>query len=156
MGVLYDYFRAADDEAVAASMAATNGGPLVGAAALPEVDVVEAKGIDPSVVLGQAVSLALDVPWDVGLVDDRLIWPDAVTAAAEHDGPWVVRLGDRARDVLAALAEDRLPALADRWSRIDELSWGEPVDMLPVLRRLVGLARRAQASEQHLYCWMSL
>ncbi|WP_405109386.1 hypothetical protein OG559_28445 [Micromonospora sp. NBC_01405] len=156
MGVLYDYFRAADDETVAASMAATNGGPLVGAAAPPEADVVEAKGVDPSVVLGQAVSLALDVPWDVNLVDDRLVWPDAGAAAAGHDGPWVVRLGDRARDVLAALAEDRLPALADRWSRIEELSWGEPAGMLPVLRRLVGLARRAQASGQHLYCWMSL
>ncbi|NBE84126.1 hypothetical protein [Micromonospora rubida] len=156
MGVLYDYFRAADDEAVAALMAATNGGPLVGPAAPAEADVVEAKGVDPSVVLGQAVSLALDVPWAVDLVGDRLIWPDAAAAQAEHDGPWVVRLGDRVRDVLAAVAEDRLPALADRWSRIEELSWGEPAGMLPVLRLLVGLARRAQASGQHLYCWMSL
>ncbi|WP_405096594.1 hypothetical protein [Micromonospora sp. NBC_01412] len=156
MGVLYDYFRAADDEAVAALMAATNGGPLVGPAAPPGVDVVEAKGVDPSVVLGQAVSLALGVAWDADLVDDRLIWPDAGAAGAEHDGPWVVRLGDRVRDVLAAVAEDRLPALADRWSRIEELSWGEPAGMLPVLRQLVGLARRAQAGGQRLYCWMSL
>jgi len=60
VGVLYDYFRAADGATVAKLMEATDGGPLVQHGPEPVADAVDAKGIDPTVVLGKLVSFALD------------------------------------------------------------------------------------------------
>lgn len=159
MGVLYDYFRAQDSEAVAKLMAATGGGPLVRQAELPVADAVDAKGIDPSVVLGKVMSFALDVPWDVDLAGIRLVWPDGADEDEGYEGPWVVVLSERARDALAEITDDRFPDLAARWSRIDELSHYrdvQPEMMLSLLRELVGLARRARAAGDSLYCWMCL
>ncbi|MEH1167062.1 hypothetical protein V6V47_16935 [Micromonospora sp. CPCC 205539] len=159
MGVLYDYFRASDEEAVAKLMAATDGGPLVRAGDSPIVDAVDAKGIDPTVTLGKVVSFALDVPWATDLIGDRLIWPDGVREDLEYEGPWVVALSERARDVLADIPDDRMPGLADRWSRIEELSHYDdmqPDVMLSLLREFVGLAGRARAHGDRIYCWICL
>ncbi|OZV76454.1 hypothetical protein CA850_26770 [Micromonospora echinospora] len=162
MGVLYDYFRAPNTEAVAELMAAAGGGPLAGAGdsrLADAVDAVDAKGIDPSVILGQLVSYALDVPWDTRLVGDRLVWPDGAGRDPGYEGPWVVVLGDSARDALAGIPDERMSALADRWLRVEELSdFGDPqpAAMLVLLSDLVGLARRARGNGDHLYCWMCL
>ncbi|PZW01655.1 hypothetical protein SAMN05443287_10321 [Micromonospora phaseoli] len=159
MGVLYDYFRTGDEEAVAKLMAATDGGPVVREGGSPLVDALDAKGIDPSVVLGKVVSFALDVPWTAGLVGERLVWPDGPGPDPEYEGPWVAALSDRARDALAGVTDDQLPGLADRWSRIEELSHYsdmQPGAMLSVLHEFVGLARRARANAESLYCWICL
>jgi hypothetical protein len=72
MGVLYDYFRAADDLAVADLMQATRGqSPVTNQVA----DGVDAKGIEYTVTLGQLVALILDVAWTPDLVAGKLIWP---------------------------------------------------------------------------------
>ncbi|MFU8873523.1 hypothetical protein [Micromonospora sp. SL4-19] len=159
MGVLYDYFRASDDEAVAKLIAATDGGPVVREEDPPAVDAVDGKGIDPRVVLGKVVSFALDVPWATDLIGERLIWPDGAGEDPEYEGPWVVVLSERARDALAEIPDDRLPGLAERWSHIEELSYysdTQPEVMLPRLRELVGLARRARTSGESIYCWICL
>ncbi|MDI6097126.1 hypothetical protein QLQ12_00700 [Actinoplanes sp. NEAU-A12] len=156
MGVLHDYFRAPDAAAVvdlmdrhdADSPATVEGWPT---------GVVEAKGIDAGVALGQLIGFILDEPWTAGLVGGRLIWPaeqdpDLLTA---HEGPWVEELGDRARDALAGLGDARIPELAARWARIEELRWpGAPDDVLvPCLTELVTLAGEARDAGEHLYCW---
>ncbi|MEU0156279.1 hypothetical protein [Micromonospora fulviviridis] len=159
VGVLYDYFRASDDEAVAKLMDATDGGPVVREEGSPVEDAVDGKGIDPTVVLGNVVSFALDVPWDVDLIGERLVWPEGAAEDPEHEGPWVVVLNERARDALAEIPDDRLPGLADRWSHTEELSHysdTQPEVMLSRLREFVGLARRARASGESIYCWICL
>lgn len=159
MGVLFDYFRASDDEAVAKLMAATDGGPVVREASSLLVDAVDGKGIDPPVVLGQVVSFALDVPWSVDLIGERHVWPDGAGEDPEYEGPWVVALSERARDALAEIPDDRLPRLADRWSKIEEFSPysdTQPEAMLARLREFVGLARRARESGENIYCWICL
>ncbi|WP_030488160.1 hypothetical protein [Micromonospora chokoriensis] len=159
MGVLYDYFRAVDDEAVAKLMAATDGGPVVRAEDSPVEDAVDGKGIDPTVVLGKVVSFALDVSWSTDVIGDRLIWPEGAREDLEYEGPWVVVLSDRARDALADIPDDRLPGLAKQWSHIEDLSHysdAQPEVMLSRLREFVGLARRARTSGESIYCWICL
>ncbi|MBM0277435.1 hypothetical protein [Micromonospora tarensis] len=159
MGVLYDYFRAPHDEAVAKLMDTTDGGPVVREQASPLEDAVDGKGIDPPVVLGKVVSLALDVPWSVGLVRERLVWPDGAREDLEYQGPWVVALSDDTRNALAGIPDERMADLADRWSRVEELSHyshTQPAVMLSRLREFVGLARRARTSGESIYCWISL
>ncbi|MGI5145168.1 hypothetical protein ACQEVC_02010 [Plantactinospora sp. CA-294935] len=51
MGVLYDYFRARDADAVLALMTAT-GGHALDPAAHPETGVLDLKGIEPTVTEG--------------------------------------------------------------------------------------------------------
>ncbi|MEU7656662.1 hypothetical protein AB0C42_14480 [Micromonospora taraxaci] len=159
MGVLYDYFRAVDDEAVAKLMAATGGGPVVRAEDSPVEDAVDGKGIDPTVVLGKVVSFALGVPWSADVIGDRLIWSQGARENLEYEGPWVVVLSEPARDALADIPDDRLPDLAEQWSHIEELSHysdAEPEVMLSRLREFVGLARRARTNAEHIYCWICL
>ncbi|MCG5440664.1 hypothetical protein [Micromonospora foliorum] len=159
MGVLYDYFRASDDEAVAELMAAIDGGPVVREGDSPVEDAVDGKGIDPSVALGKVVSFALGRPWGTDVIGDQLVWPEGVGEDLEYEGPWVVVLSERARDALAEIPDDRLPDLADRWSHIEELSHysdTQPEVMLSRLREFVGLARRAGTSGDNIYCWICL
>lgn len=157
MGVLYDYFRAADDATVEKLMEVTDGGPLLDRRDGRKVtDGIGTRNIDPAVVLGQLLAFARDVPWAVGLVAMTIVWPDGPQAAP--DDPWVARLDDATRDGLADITDDQLPSLADEWGQIAELSYGAdlpPDAMLPLLTDLVALARRAQAANEALYCWSS-
>lgn len=158
MGVLFDYFRAADPAAVAKLMEATAGhspiypdGPVV-------ADGVDAKGIEPVVTLGQLIAMILDVEWDTALADGDLVWP-AGESGEDDDGPWVQAVNQQARDALAGVDDARLPELAERWAGIEELSAASPeaVEGLhAVATDLVALARRARAAGDQLYCWMSL
>jgi hypothetical protein len=145
---MYDYFRAAGPDAVVAMMDDTTG------ASVP--DAVETKWIDPFVVLGQIIAFSLDEPWSIRLVGGGLLWPRG-GRDPEYDGPRVTSIGDRARDALADITEDRMPDLAERWSRVPELSgFGmTPDDLQPLLHDLVVLARTARANGQSLYCWIS-
>lgn len=157
MGVLFDYFRAADAAAVVTVMEATDGGPLIRHGHEPIADAVDGKGLDPTVVVGRLVSFALDVPWSADLVDDQLVWPAGVAEDPGYEGPWVVVLADRARDAIAGIADEHIPELAQRWSGIEELAGGaNPEDLITPLTQLVGLARRARPGGESLYCWICL
>jgi hypothetical protein len=171
MGVLYDYFRAPGPAAVLRAMDRA-GGPLTGdAAGESAFDGLDAKGIDPKVVLGQLVAFIRDVPWSVDVVATDTLWPPPETRPASREawgelpedspwmtGPWLERLGADACDALAGVGDDRLPALAGPWAGIEEFgSIGpEPEVLLELLGQLVDLARRARASGDQLYCWMCL
>ncbi|MEV6815892.1 hypothetical protein [Micromonospora sp. NPDC051296] len=150
MGVLYDYFRAADDAAAVKLMADLDGGPVATADGRPGVDAIDLKGIDPGVTLGQLVSLARGVTWQAGLVGEQLLW------SGDPDGPWLTFLDDATRDTLASITAAQLPELSARWGQTEELAWDGPLpadQMLPVIEAVAALARRARDAGEHLYCW---
>ncbi|SNY56055.1 hypothetical protein [Paractinoplanes atraurantiacus] len=110
MGVLTDYFRAPSAAAVQQELTMDEGGPLT-----TVYDTVEAKGIDPTVVLGQLIGFIRDEPWHPRIVDDRLIWPEGGEQDTSHEGPWTTILDNETRDTLASLDPARVPSLAARW-----------------------------------------
>jgi hypothetical protein len=152
MGVLFDYFRAPDAKTAARAMELP-GGPLLPEAAF---DGVEAKRIDPRVVLGQLVAFIRGVPWDVNLVRTVLVWPPPGTDPGTAE-TWLEELNLEVRDALAAVDDARLPVLADQWARIEEFHRRVDTDVaLSLIKDLVGLARRARDGGDRLYCWSCL
>ncbi|MFF2956228.1 hypothetical protein ACFVVU_33360 [Kitasatospora sp. NPDC057965] len=165
MGVLTDYFRAADDGAVLAALEDAEGGPLVGGAR-PVFDGVEAKGVDPDVVLGQLIAVVRRVEWEADLVGGTPVWPTTPPPgregpADEDDpwatGPWVTRLGGAVRDTLADLPRAGLAEVSARWAATaEELPDADGEDLRPLVEELSGLARRAREAGEDLYCWICL
>jgi hypothetical protein len=155
MGVLYDYFRAPDTQAVLKLMELTDGGPV--ATPGSTVDAVDGKGIEPTVTLGQLVAEVRGVEWDPEALGESLVWPTE-DEATDDDAAWVIVLGDDARDTLAGIEDAQIPARADWWAEIEELAMddAEPEALVPVLTELVELARRARTADDHVYCWISL
>ncbi|MFC4911238.1 hypothetical protein [Actinomadura gamaensis] len=163
MGVLTDYFRAPDDEAVIRLLDRTRGhSPIVGRK--PSFDGVEAKGVDPGVVLGSLVATIRGVPWDVQQVKVSQVWPPASEQEPDpseddpfQDGPWAFALDDPTRDTLAGVAPADVTALVVTFvERTEELRGGGADEWRPVVEDLIGLARTARDADQHLYCWACL
>ncbi|MFE4977021.1 hypothetical protein ACFRAR_33565 [Kitasatospora sp. NPDC056651] len=164
MGVLTDYFRAADAATVVRALEPTEGGlPPLGTDG--SFDGVEAKGVDPDVMLGQLLAAALGEPWRVGLVAETAVWPttpEPGPAGPEDEddpwatGPWVTELGDAARDALAGVPDERIPEVVGQWAEAEEWDGADPADLLPLAEELIALARRARAAGERLYCWMCL
>jgi hypothetical protein len=151
MGLLTDYFRAADQDAARVLGSREGAGPLTPLPGLPPVDGVEAKGIEPVVVLGSLISAITGEDHDE---DPSLVWPDE-EAAGSADA-WVVELPASSRDALASLDDALAPAVAARWATAEELAGATGDDLHPFVADLVALARRAAAADEQLYCWMSL
>ena len=153
MGVLCDYFRAADDAAATSLMEQTDGGP-VAVAGDGLLDAIDLKGIEPHVILGQLVALAADVPWHPHVVDTELLW------SGGDEGPWMMSIEDTARDTLAAIVPGASTSeLSAQWGRIEELASSGPLPpehLVPIIEEIAGLARRARDAGEHLYCWCSL
>ncbi|MGM1061956.1 hypothetical protein [Saccharothrix sp. Mg75] len=178
MGVLIDYFRAPDAAAVVRAVAAADGGPLVGGAAVggpvlgdavldgegPAFVGVEAKGVDPDVLLGQLVAAVAGRPWRPGLVAQTAVWPTTPPPGPlgpEDDddpwatGPWVVELDTATRDILAGAEHADVPRFADEWARAEEFGAGtRGEDLAPLVAELLDLARDARDRGERLYCWM--
>jgi hypothetical protein len=154
MGVLFNYFHAADVAAVAAVMDADGD--------VEVFDGLDLNGIDPPVILGTLVAAIKDVPWSVDVLGDRPVWPDPGPDGPDADydplstGPMVLKLSADARDALAGLPDDRLPDLAAQWAESEELAGVDPADLRPVIDLLRQLARRAKAADELLYCWICL
>jgi hypothetical protein len=155
VGVLTDYFRAADRDAARALIAEREFVPLADTPGLAPVDGVEAKGIDPFVVLPALVAAVPGAPAESD-GDAPLVWPDADDQEALAEGPWVVELSEEARDVLASLAPQDAGPVADRWATADELDGSTGEDLLPFVVDLAALARRAADAGDRLYCWTCL
>ncbi|MFJ4189712.1 hypothetical protein [Kitasatospora sp. NPDC089509] len=185
MGVLTDYFRAPDAAAVARALELTGGarpefragpgggsddGGSEGGGFDGDIgrafDGVEAKRVDPGVVLGQLVAAIRAEPWRVDLVAEVPVWPTTPPpgpdgpAGGEDDpwatGPWVTELDEATRDALAGVADDRIPEAVRRWAEAEEWDGADPTDLLPLAEELIALARRARAAGERLYCWICL
>lgn len=149
MGVLFDYFRAAD-ASTAVAVLERLGGPRDPAA--PPLDAVAGKGFEPAVMLRKLQSLLTGVPYD------QLPETEVELLAMEgEDGPWIVQLSEELRDALADASASRLPAVAEQWVRTEEF-WEQPsaAEVLPFLGEVTALARRARQAGERLYCWICL
>ncbi|GAA3809004.1 hypothetical protein ACFS5L_01225 [Streptomyces phyllanthi] len=146
---LCDYFSTADDQAAVAVLQ-TPGGP-----GQAELDVVFLKNIDPVVAIAQLEAIMTGGSYEEAGERPR---SGQVLSEPEDGPPFVVSLSDTLIDALATATQDDLVRFAEPWSMTDELRQiGISVeDTAAVLRNLAGLAQRAQASDQRLYCWWAL
>ncbi|WP_052423114.1 hypothetical protein [Nonomuraea candida] len=162
MGVSYDYYRAANRQAAADEPDSPRAveKPMPG---VPAFDAVDAKGIDPGVILGQLVALVRDVPYSLDLVRTVTVYPppeDAPATTEEwealpedspyKEGPGIEELPADVRDTLAGIPDGRLDELAERWERIEEFADVPPAGgyLREVITGLRGLAQRAQQEDQ--------
>src|SRR5262249_19255279 len=132
MGVISDYFRAADAREAVRALEMTDGvGPFSPAGG---IDGRGAKGVGPWGVLGMVIAFSRRVPWEPGLVPTTLVWPDpgaAEMSKEQYDelhedsplktGPWLQQLDSSARDALASVDDARMLELAAKWARIEEM-----------------------------------
>ena len=79
-----------------------------------------------------------------------------VTYSAET-GAVVARVRPTLLAALLAVSEQDLVDSAKAWSHTEEavLDGLGPVELVPVVRDLVGLARTADVESSPVYCWMS-
>lgn len=165
MGVLTDYFRAVDAASVVQALERTDGGsPLVGAER-PVFDGVEAKRMDPAVVLAKLIAAIHQIQWRVDLVEETTVWPTSPAPGPDDSvdedspwvtGPWVSELHPLARDALAAVRDSEVPIIVARWVQAEELHGTRVEGIQPLAEELILLARRAHEAGEQLYCWMSL
>ncbi len=145
MGVLHDYFVAADDARAAELLAL---GPVAGGAS----DVLESK-IDCTVALGQAETMLGGRSFEQQL--ERL--NDAPVANSPDYLVSIVRLDDDFTGRLATVSDAELDEVAPRWAEIEEFSFSgdglDPVYAREFLGQLRDLARVAQP-DRHVYCWV--
>ncbi|GAA1937964.1 hypothetical protein [Kitasatospora viridis] len=163
MGILCDYFRAPDAEAVRRVLELTEGSsPVIGEDAA--FDGIDAKGIEPSVVLGQLIAAIEQAPFDPAR-QDTAVWPlgpePGPGMIPDDDdpwstGPWVFELDPRTCAALAGVADTDALAIATRWARAEELHPARPETLREVLDELSALARRAREADERVYCWICL
>ncbi|MFK0280184.1 hypothetical protein ACIQVL_06880 [Streptomyces sp. NPDC090499] len=165
MGVLYDYFRATDhttavDQAVGPDGDWLRGTPLEESGA----DWIDAKGLDPNIVLGKLVAYAEGIPFTDQPDTPALIWPEPPYPQGEPtdpDSPWTTglvlqQLPDRWRDILADLPEDAVPMVAAQWYDTEEAGFADYLDAKDTVGTFTALAVRARTAGDHLYCRCSL
>src|SRR4051794_10195567 len=114
MGVLYDYFSAADDDE-AVSVQGWPAGPACPPNGVEPKDMIDLKGIDPAVMLGTLEALLTGVPYDQLLRHPRNTVPLTPWEDGEEQG--VVTIADEVTAVLAGASDDRLREVAGPWSR---------------------------------------
>ncbi|WP_026208069.1 hypothetical protein [Catelliglobosispora koreensis] len=148
MGVLYDYFLCGEPAQMRQLLDEHSGQSPVIAGLCEGVD---AKGIDYTVGLGQAVALSQGVPWSVDLMANELVWP---ADDDDGEGPFVIVYTRLAVELLAKVDAARV---APPWALTEEFGGrADPSDLAHVLAELTALARKAIAEDKHLYCWCSL
>lgn len=180
MGVMYDYFAALSDAAVAemVTLPGGPGGPLpvspalreairakdreaIRLAARPKVRmsdsgilVLETKGIDPLVQMGTLEALLTGEQYDVVVSRPRA---GQQVAERSQEGPWVVTLTDELQAALAAAPRDQIVAVAVSWLQTEEFrGQGDPETLAEFLLELADLARQANRRGERLYCWICL
>lgn len=178
MGVMCDYFRAGDTEAVVGALERRGGGPLAGVKE-PAFDGFRTKGLDSESWVNLLVAVIRDVPsdslplaqaadvwpttplpeWEVGEGEDGLPCLETDEDDPWATGPWVSLLRQDVRDTLAGVEDVELPRVTVEWVR----RWGGGESggptferMHPLTRTLVDLARQARAAEEQLYGWTCL
>jgi hypothetical protein len=164
MGVWYYYYSAPSDEAAVAAINRIGERLPAWPFAIRTVRsslfverskdrYVETKLVDPALALRDLEALLTGREYkDVAGYDgDPLV--------ENEDDLLIVPLTNTISAALADADDERLPAVVMLWSRIGEFPdpRGEPEELvrwlLPWLRELAALARRARERSERLYCW---
>ena len=155
VGVLTHYFSASSDEvaATAVNRLGGPGTPTDGPSALPPFDTAEFKDIDPIVNLGTLESILTGVDYDVITADTS---HGRLVAQRDDEGPWVISVSAELQAALATVDSDQLTRADIPWTKTEEFRRAAPQSMLWVIEELAGLARRATAKSERLYCWICL
>ncbi|MFJ9901015.1 hypothetical protein ACIQPR_47690 [Streptomyces sp. NPDC091280] len=143
---LSDYFLAADDQA-AVTVLQVLGGP-----SRADLDVVLLENFDPVAAIPQLEAIMTGCSFEEASDHSR---SGQMLSDPQGEGAFVVSLRDTLTAALASASQDDLLRFAEPWSRTDELEQlGMSVEVTAeILEVLAGLARRAQASSERLYCW---
>lgn len=177
MGVIYDYF-AADSDEQATSVIDRIDGPRASAASPPGeasrhglfrrrgervvpqestpdpvLDTVPGHGIDPVVQMGTLEELLTGRSYSDEIARD----PRSGHTVAVRDGGdrHVLTLTQSLATALAGASDERLAEIALPWSQTEEF-WGDadPEVLTDFLHSMAALARRADANQQLLFCWV--
>lgn len=141
MSVLSDYFSAPSDEAAARAVTEI--------LSPSSYDVVQTKGLAPNYHL---------VPVEVFLTgrgtDEIEEGPrhGRLLASVDDDQVVVVTVSDELMAGLAAAGSRQLAEAAESWSRFEGFQGSDTSGLAGFLGELAGLAQRAMAKEEHLYC----
>jgi hypothetical protein len=155
MGVLTDYFSAPSDETAASALDRVGGPgqPSAGSSPLPPFDTFQAKGLDPYVIVGKLEAALTGQDYRAITADTQY---GRLVAKRGAQGPWVVTVSSPLQAALSLAGSGKLARAAAEWSQAEELGGASPEEMIGVLEGLSGLARRATAKKDHLYCWVCL
>lgn len=157
MGVLHDYFRAPDAAtAIAWAVGSEAGLDDHGA------DWFDAKGLDVHVVVGQLVSFAEGVPFEIRRGEGpRLVWPDQETwpygeVRPGEESPWesgllLEMMPEAWVATLASVNDDHLPMLAAQWMEIPEVAFDDFADAKSAVEQFRGLARRTRGQGHSVF-----
>lgn len=152
MSVLFDYFRAPDDETAILWGVGPDGDPERGTSLTDlGVDWLDAKNLDPYVIIAALVAFAAAPGPAPEKEYPAELWPESFEGW--EGGLLLTRIPDAWTVTLAALADEAVPEVAARWSAIEELrGGGDPAWTLEAVRDFVSLARGAVGSGGNLYC----
>ena len=155
MGVLTDYFSAPSDAAAASALdrSAGPGQPDTGPSPLPPFDTFQSKGLDPYVIMGKLEEALTGRDYRVITVGPH--YGRMVAKGGAH-GPWVATVSSSLQAALSLADSSTLARAAVQWSQAEELRGAAAEDLTWILAELSGLARRATARDEHLYCWICL
>ena len=167
MGVLFDYFSAASDQAAASAISLPGGpgtppprprhrgwprGRQAHTPAEVPFDTISVKGIDPLVQLGTLEALLTGRDYEQIVAGPRA---GQVIANQDSGERLVVTLTDELQTALADADDAQLATVAVPWSQTDEFfGQGDPQVLANLLHELTELARRARVKKERMYCWV--
>jgi hypothetical protein len=153
MSVLFDYFRAPDDETAILWGVGPDGDPERGTSLTDlGVDWLDWKNLDPYVVIAALVAFAAAPGPGLETESPTELWPENLEDGSWEGGLVLTKIPDAWTATLAALADEAVPDVAARWWAIEEIRWGDPSWATEAVQEFVAFARRAAGSGGKLYC----
>jgi hypothetical protein len=146
-----EYFVAARERASALAESGPDG---------TEVPMLLMKWVEPWVLGSTLWAIIEDLPAPDGALPFDLDEHDAggdLVTRTDESSYGVVQIADGFVRALAALPDERIPAVAERWATAEEWSgpW-QPNELDPTVEGLRDLARRVEGPDQHMYLWWSM
>jgi hypothetical protein len=81
-----------------------------------------------------------------------------IVRSAGDDGPWIILLPNIITKTLLESNETKLADIGKSWAVTEEwvLDGGKPENIIPLIKNLTNLAKKAQAEKRSIYLWVSL
>jgi hypothetical protein len=141
-----DYFLAPDDGIAVTAL--PDGGPVS-----TDLPTVEAKNVDPVINLGNLEALLTGVPYAEVVRLPRQGRPVSDVSSGDVE-QIIIAVTDSLRDALATATPAALDEAGTRLAATEEQAGSDPAGVTDFVRRLAGLAARADG--WHLYCYLAL